>query len=158
MTNTALFLALIDAYERLAYTHDYIFGFRFGGNVYMAYADATMLPAILKLDKGSRGQGYSLRYVPNKAIKMALMAKAEIICSVDYFEGLVADSKYNRGEIFEKLVTEKFGQTWIKDNIPYTMAGDIEGDGKAYQIKYEKATFTNEKTIYLQRSSWIPAS
>ena len=56
-------------------------------------------------------------------------------------------SKYNRGEVFEKLITEYFGQTWVKDNIPYTEAVDIEVDGIAYQIKFEKATFTNEKTL-----------
>jgi hypothetical protein len=60
---------------------------------------------------------------------------------------MVSDSKYNKGEIFEKLVTEAYGQEWVKDNIPFTEAGDIEVDGHAYQIKYEKATFTNEKSL-----------
>ena len=44
-------------------------------------------------------------------------------------------------------MTESYGQTWTKDNVPFTAGGDIEVDGIAYQIKYEKATFTNEKTL-----------
>jgi hypothetical protein len=61
---------------------------------------------------------------------------------------MVADSIYNRGEIFEKLVTEQmFGQVWEKDNVPYTDGGDVESDGIAWQVKFEKASFTNEKTM-----------
>ena len=36
---------------------------------------------------------------------------------------------------------------WEKDNVPFTEGGDIEINGKAFQIKYEKATFTNEKFL-----------
>ena len=75
------------------------------------------------------------------------MQKSFILCSEEYFERLFADSKYNRGEIFEKLVTEYFGQVWEKDNVPFTQAGDIEIDGIAYQIKYQKATFCTEDSI-----------
>ena len=45
------------------------------------------------------------------------------------------------------MVTEFYGQTWEKDNVPFTEDGDITVDGIAYQIKFEKATFTNEKTL-----------
>ena len=78
---------------------------------------------------------------------MFLMPKAQMLCSEKYFEELVANSKYNRGEIFEKLVTEYFGQVWVKDNIPFTEAGDIEVNGISYQIKFQKATFCNEKSL-----------
>lgn len=57
------------------------------------------------------------------------------------------DSKYNRGEIFEKMVTELNGQEWEKDNVPFTDDGDLTVDGIAYQIKFEKATFTSEKQL-----------
>ena len=69
---------------------------------------------------------------------------AEVLCSEKFFDELCEMSKYNRGEIFEKLITEHFGQVWTKDNIPFTEAGDIEVDGIAYQVKFEKATFINE--------------
>ena len=147
MKNTALLLNMIDRYNALAYTHDYLFGFQFAGNIYMAYANSSALPAILTLDKASRGQGMALRFCPNKDIKVALMAGAELICSKEYFEDMLESSKYNKGELFEKLVTEHFGQEWHKDNVPFTEAGDVEADGIAYQVKFEKSTFTNEKIL-----------
>ena len=42
---------------------------------------------------------------------------------------------------------EPYYDEWEKDNVPFTEAGDIEVNGIAYQIKFEKATFTNEKSI-----------
>ena len=72
---------------------------------------------------------------------------ATALCSTLYFNELVANTKYNRGEIAEKLVTEYMGQEWKKDNVPFTEDGDITIDGVAYQIKFEKATFTNEKAL-----------
>lgn len=149
MTNTTLFNSLINRYNERAFTHEYIWGYTYKGNVYMTIANGSVMALICKLDKASRGAGYSLRFCPNTAQKLFLMAQptTELICSKAYFDEVVADSKYNKGEIFEKMVTEKFGQVWVKDNIPYTDAGDIEVYGTAYQIKFEKATFTNEKSL-----------
>ena len=76
---------------------------------------------------------------------MLMSINNEPICTEEYLEALFKESKYNRGEIFEKIITEKYGQTWVKDNIPYTVDGDITIDGIAYQIKYQKATFLTEK-------------
>lgn len=142
-----LFKKLIDLYNSVAYTHNYIWGFQYKGIIYMATTTAEYMPYICKLDKASRGAGYALRFCPNVKQKLTLLPKAEPLCSTAYFKETVESSIYNRGEIFEKLVTEHFGQVWEKDNIPFTEAGDIEVDGIAYQIKYEKATFCNEKSI-----------
>ena len=146
--NTSLFMALIDRYNLKAFTHMYIWGFEYKGNIYMAITDKSMLPFVCKLDMASRGAGYALRFCPTAEQKIFLLSKgAEVICSSEYFKTEVASSIYNNGEIFEKLVTEKFGQVWEKDNLPYTEGGDIEIDGVAYQIKFQKATFTNEKSL-----------
>lgn len=147
MNNTALLYNLSDRYNRLAYTDKYILGFTFHGVVYMVFADRYMTDRFICLDKASRGAGYSIRFKPTVEQKIALIMNAEILCSVDYFNHTVVNSKYNRGEIFEKLVTEKLGQVWEKDHIPFTEAGDIDYNGTAYQIKFEKATFTNEKSL-----------
>jgi hypothetical protein len=72
---------------------------------------------------------------------------AQVICSKRFFEQAVADSRYNCGEIFEKLIYERAGQVWKKDNLPFTDGGDIVIDGVAYQIKYTKATFVSEKGL-----------
>lgn len=147
--NTTIFQKLINGYNALSFTHNYIFGYEYKGNVYATSVTAEVLPYILKLDKASRGAGYALRFCPTVEQKLFLMMQSTtgVICSSEYFKTEVANSIYNNGEIFEKLVTEKFGQVWEKDNIPYTEAGDIEVDGVAYQIKFQKATFTNEKSL-----------
>lgn len=147
MMNTSLFKTMIDRYNAIAYTHQYIWGFEYKGNVYMATTDETVMPYICKLDMASRGAGYALRFCPNAQQKLALMPNAELLCSKKYFEDVYAACKYNRGEVFEKLVTEHFGQVWTKDNVPFTEDGDLTVDGIAYQLKYQKATFCNEKSL-----------
>lgn len=147
MMNTALFMNLINRYNAAAYTHEYIWGFEYKGNIYMAITDSSVMPYICKLDKASRGAGYALRFCPTADQKLVLMPKAELLCSKKFFEETYANNKYNRGEIFEKMVTEYFGQIWKKDNIPFTEDGDITINGIAYQIKFQKATFCNEKSI-----------
>lgn len=148
MTNTALLANMIQKYNELSYTHNYIYGFTFKGNVYKVTTTEKDMPFILKVDKASRGAGHSLRFKPTVAQKTYLMAQgAELVCSKDYFLSLVKASKYNRGEIFEKMVTESFGQTWKKDSVPFTEDGDVTANGIAYQVKFEQATFVTEKTL-----------
>lgn len=146
-TNTALHMNLINRYNAVAFTHEYIWGFEYKGNIYMAITDASVMPFVTCLDKASRGAGYALRFCPNAQQKLALMPMATLLCSKRFFEDAVAACKYNKGEIFEKMVTEHFGQVWEKDNVPFTEDGDITIDGIAYQIKFQKATFCNEKSI-----------
>lgn len=147
MTNTALFNELLNQYNALSYTHHYILGFTFSGNVYMATVTSDILPFVTCISEASRGAGYALRFKPTKAQKILLLNHSKVLCSVDYFLSEVEKSKYNKGEIFEKMITESFGQEWEKDSIPFTDAGDVEYYGIAYQIKFESASFINEKTL-----------
>ena len=148
MKNLELFKKLVEGYMELAYTGEYLFGFEERGNIYLVKANDNVLAYVCKLDKAGRGQGYSLRFKPNKAQRELLKQNGyTILCSARFFEELVKTTKYNKGEVFEKLVTEYFGQEWEKDNVPFTEDGDITVDGIAYQIKYTAATFTNEKTL-----------
>ena len=145
MENIALKEKMVTFYNSKAGAHTYIWGFIYDGNVWMVMTGSTVLMNVMKLDLASRGAGYALRFKPSKSIKVWLLSKgAEVLCSEKFFNEQVASSKYNRGEIFEKLVTEHFGQVWVKDNIPFTEQGDINVDGVEIQIKFEKATFINE--------------
>ena len=145
MKNNEIKRTLIQFYNKHAFTHNYILGFRMNGNIYYVIVDAKELDFVTKLDKASRGAGYSLRFKPNKAQKNYLMSLgAEILCSEEFFDELKTMSKYNFGEIFEKLVTEMNEQTWVKDNVPFTEDGDLTVNGIAYQLKFEKATFITE--------------
>ena len=148
MENIALKEKMVRFYNSKAGAHTYIWGFAYNGNVWMVRTGNSELMSALKLDKASRGAGYALRFKPSKSLKVWLLSKgAEILCSEKFFNELLASTKYNRGEIFEKLVTEHFGQVWTKDNIPFTEQGDINVDGIEIQIKFEKATFINEAQI-----------
>ena len=148
MTNTTIFNQLIKGYNKHSFTHEYVFGFSYKGIIYSVETTNTCLPYVLTLDKASRGAGYSLRFKPTNEQKLYLLAMgAKAICSVELFKGMVAESIYNNGEIFEKLITEQAGQKWEKDNVPFYMGSDLSTDGHEYQIKFEKATFTNEKQM-----------
>ena len=144
---------LIDFYNEKSFTHNYIFGVAYKGKVYAIKTTSAILPYVLTVDKASRGQGCSLRFKPNNEQRLTLIAEgAEVLCSVEYLEKLFDDSVYNRGEIFEKLVTERYGQVWEKDRVPFNEAGDLEVDGVAYQIKYEKASFISEGQMVRMRA------
>lgn len=148
MANEIIKKMLQDGYNEVAFTDQYIMVYIVKGTVYFTVCDRHIVDRVTCLDKASRGQGYALRFKPNMGQKMLLMAEnATALCSALYFNELVANTKYNRGEIAEKLVTEYMGQEWEKDNVPFTQDGDITIDGVAYQIKFEKATFTNEKAL-----------
>ena len=137
-------------YNRRAGAHMYIIGFTFKGRVYATICNADLTASVVKLDRASRGAGLSLRFKPNTTDKLDLFGSAEKVfevCSAEMFKALVAESKYNKGEIFEMLITEHFGQTWVKDNVPFTECGDINVDGIEYQIKFEGATFCTEKQL-----------
>lgn len=153
MNKKAIFESMVKYYISKSYTHNYIVVFTFDGVVYMVIVGNDFFNNGVKLDKASRGAGYSIRFKPNKSDKINLLAKgAKVLCSIEYFEELVKNSKYNKGEIIEKLVTEYYGQEWEKDNVPFTDDGDLTVNGVAYQIKFERATFINEKQIARMRA------
>ena len=147
MVKMVVLQKMVNFYNAHAYTHEYMLAFTVKGNIVVAIATADMLIKVCCLDKASRGAGNALRFKPNMAQKNLLMRECEtfVLCSVADMETLVESTIYNKGEVVEKLITEYYGQTWEKDNIPFTDDGDITVDNIAYQIKFEKATFINEK-------------
>lgn len=139
---------MIKYYNDKAYTHHYMFGFQYKGKVYDIKMDSDILPAILKVDKASRGNGLSLRFRPNNTIKeMLIDLGAEEFCTVAEMNESIKAMKGNKGEWYEKYETEKVGQEWHKDSVPFWEDGDLTVNGIAYQIKFENATFINEKTM-----------
>ena len=152
MKNTALHIEMASEYTRAAATHNYILTFKYAGNVWavcLHNVNATELYGMTKLNRASRNGGAALRFRPNKADKIALLANGgRVLCSVEYFNNLYNASKYNRGEIAEMLVTEKmFNQKWHKDSTPFTVDGDISEGREKWQHKHESATFCNERTL-----------
>ena len=153
MSRNEMKATLTAFYNRTAYAHSYIYGFRFKGVIYFVIVKAQMLDHLTKLDKASRGAGYSLRFKPDRTQKNLLMTCEPIaLCSEEFFDELCKMSKYNFGELFEKLITEMNGQEWTKDNVPFTEDGDLTVDGIAYQLKFEKATFITEAQMMRMRA------
>lgn len=149
MKNDVMLAKMVQDYTAHAYAHKYLFGFVLKHVVYVAEADASILPYIAVLDKASskNGGGLVLKFHPTTAQKMLLMENARALCSEDFFLTQVRNSKYNKGEIFEKMLTEKAGQVWTKDHVRFDMDGDLTVDGIAYQIKFDKATFASETLL-----------
>lgn len=146
---------LVNEYNKKAYTHSYVFGYACNGMVYAARVmDARgLLPFLTYVDKASSKNGgtYSLKYRPNGKQWAIITAHAEeikAICTVEYLENLKANSRKNRGQLFEGLVAQAFGgELEVKSNLKFTEGGDMNLNGVAYQIKFDKATFTDERTL-----------
>ena len=157
MANEAVKKYLIDSYNEMAYTHNYIFGWKdTKANVVYAIRVMTaedLLPWITKTDRASSKNGgtIQLKFKPNKAQKAILLTEAtqiDIICSVDYFEECFKNSHQNRGQIFESMIASFYGGVQSKQkNAKFTDCGDIIINDIHYQVKFEKATFTDERTI-----------
>lgn len=129
-------------YEKFSAADGYIIGFVMDKMLYMVEME-RIAPRFLNVEEASRNQGDNLRLRLKKAQKQSLAKKAICLGSADV---LTAD-KYNKGENFEKVVTEYFGQEWEKDTIPFYMQGDINVNGRELQIKLDSATIANSKML-----------
>lgn len=148
---TAVQIAYMDSmrdfYGSTAYTHDYLFGWVDGDDIkacFLQWEDFKRL--LLKYDKAATSKGGMLK------IRVKCDSKARRILEKTAFivgkaNELTVDKKHNKGENFERIVTEKLcGEQWEKDSIPYYKAGDIVYKGKPIQVKFDGAELTNAKT------------
>ena len=156
MNTTTITAYLLSAYINLSFTHSYILGYAHKGVIYAArIMDARpILPYIVTLDRASSKNGgtYSLKYKPSAAkwdIITTAAVEIKAICTVAYMEQMNAESKQNRGQIFEALVADAFHMTLTtRKNAKFTDCGDmVAADGIHYQVKFNKATFTDERTL-----------
>ena len=139
---------MINRYNALAIATAYIIGFVLDGMLYYTMS-AHIADEFLKLDRMSskRGGWAKIRVKLTSADRKALVAcgKAIMIGSADLLN--TAD-KYNKGERFERIITETLtGETWMKDSVPFNVAGDISLNGEQVQIKFDGAELTNEKML-----------
>ena len=123
--------AMWNNYKAISGAHTYILGFELNKELYMV--TRKQVGQFLSYEQASRGQGMGLRLRMKKADKVRLAKKGICLGSI------------------ERLVHEHFGQTWEKDNKPFTKCGDIQVNGVEIQIKFDGATFTNEKTLARQK-------
>jgi len=129
-------------YRQYSVANWYILGFIVKGMLYMV--NMAEIPSdFLKLEKASRNQGVNLRLRISAEQRKNLVAQAICLGTID----LLTATAYNKGENFEKVVTEYYGQEWKKDTVPFYMDGDININGEKVQIKLDSATLTNTKQL-----------
>ena len=138
---------MTESYNKNSTAHSYWFGFIFAGLLYVvAGMTFTELSAYFKNDRASTAKG-GFRKIRIKALSgdlKALLPRAILLGTAD----LLLDDHWNKGEMFEKLITERFaGQVWVKDSVPFFLAGDAVINGEQVQIKLNGAELTNEKIL-----------
>ena len=109
--------------------------------------DRAELSEFFKLDRASskRGGFLKIRIKLTSADRAKLSATAELIGTADLLE---KDTAHNKGENFERELTERWtAETWVKDSIPFNVAGDIVVNGENVQVKLDGAELTNEKIL-----------
>lgn len=134
-------------YNKNSAAHSYWFGFVVANLLYVV-AGMTFeeLSAYFKNDRASTAKGgfLKVRIKANSADLKALLPKALLIGSAD----LLLDDHWNKGEMFEKVITERFaGTEWVKDSVPFFVDGDATINGEKVQIKLNGAELTNEKIL-----------
>lgn len=140
---------MIRNYNNLAAAHKYIVGFTRGQKLYYTVMNSCIRDDMLKLDKAAESKGGMMKIrvrVSAKLKAMLIGTGKAVLCGM--VDELVKDSKYNKGENFERVITELLtNKAWAKDNVPFNVAGDIEWNGEQVQIKLDGAELTNEKTL-----------
>lgn len=133
---------MLNNYHQLNKANLYIIGFSYGTSIYMI--TLNKIPRYLAKREKSGYKKYALRLRLNKEDKEKLLRKGcYYICKTS---DLIADN-YNKGEMFEKIVTEYYGIKWEKDYIPFYKKGDITVNGQEVQIKFQNATITTENQL-----------
>ena len=140
---------MISRYNALSAATAYLIGFIWNGIVYYTIS-AHIADDFLKLDRMSskRGGWAKIRVKLNAAARKELVTSGTAKPIGIAADLLNSNDKYNKGERFEKLVTEKLtSETWVKDSVPFNVAGDIVLNGEQVQIKFDGAELTNEKIL-----------
>jgi hypothetical protein len=135
------------AYCARSAAHKYALGFVFGGNLYVITLSFAELSRFFKLDRASskRGGFAKIRIKLTSAERAELAKTAELLGAESL---LVKDAKHNKGENFERELTERWTtETWVKDSIPFWVAGDIRVNGEEVQVKLDGAELTNERIL-----------
>ena len=134
---------MIRDYHKFSAADFYIIGFELDGYIY-AVKQKRIYSKYLKIDRESTKNGGSniLRLILTKKQKRALIKKLLPIADIEEME-----NAKNRGEWFESLIHKIYGQSYKKDSVRFDKRGDIEIDGAQVQLKYERATVANERTI-----------
>ena len=138
---------MMNAYNARSASHTYALGFVCGGNLYAVKLSFSELSKYFKLDRASSKRGGFAKI----RIKLTSKDRAELSLTAEKLGAeslLTADPAHNKGENFERELTERWtAETWVKDSVPFWVAGDITVNGIEVQVKLDGAELTNERTL-----------
>lgn len=140
---------MINLYNALTAADGYIVGFVLNHLLYYIKFDGHLPTEILKFDRASskRGGMAKVRVRLGVDFRKAMVANGQAVLMGSETLLMTAD-RWNKGERFERIITETLtAETWVKDSVPFNVAGDIELNGQQIQIKFDDAELTNEKTL-----------
>lgn len=142
-----MFEQMIKWYFKVSAADAYEVGFIYKETLYTVRVDHLPTSWLVKDHCSSSHGGWEkIKLRIPAATKKALIANGDAI-ALGTHELLTANTKYNRGENFERIITERAGQTWVKDSIPFWVSGDIRIDDQEIQIKFDGAEITTERTM-----------
>lgn len=141
----AIVKAMLRDYEDTTAAHKVALGFSIKQDAYLIHLPCFQTNMV-KLDHEGSSRGGALKLRMNLTMKVKAILKANGAVKVGTVSEVLAGRK-NAGEAFEKWYTERAGQVWVKDSIPYYKDGDITINGEKIQIKWENASLANENTI-----------
>jgi len=138
---------MLNLYNILSASHLYILGFLFNGILYYVAMNFEQMKKFARLDRMSEKRGglAKVRIKLSKAQKLELL-KMATACGIE--SDLAVDEKYNRGDNFERIITELLtAEKWSKNSVPFNISGDIAINGENIQIKLDGCEITNEKLL-----------
>lgn len=138
---------MMNAYNARSASHVYALGFVHAHNLYAVKLSFAELSRYFKLDRASSKRGGFAKI----RIKLTASDRVQLSLTADLLGGedlLTADASHNKGENFERELTERWtAETWVKDNVPFNVAGDLVVNGENVQVKLDGAELTNEKIL-----------
>lgn len=143
----------VTAYETLAFTHNYIYGFTYRHNVYFTFETGLTADACtFDTASSANGGGQVLRFRPTAKNKKTWLENATMLCSEAEWDAYVKANKHgkqkNRGIAFERILSERYGVTeWAPNNDTFDTAPDMVINGVGYQLKFERAQIIAMTTL-----------
>lgn len=138
---------MTETYHKNSAADEYWFGFVVAGLLYVITGlTFEELAVTFKMDRASskRGGYAKIRLKATAETLRSFLPKAVLLGD----ESLLTLDGYNRGEAFEKVITERYTPNeWVKDSVPFWMDGDATINGRKVQIKLNGAELTNERTL-----------
>ena len=133
---------MVVAYEMLSKADEYWFGFILRHQVYLVKdIPFEKLATMFRKDRTSSRKGgkVSVRIRATVNELEALLPEAVLLGDESVLK------QANKGDALEQYISEEIlHEPWVKNSVPFWVAGDLVVDGKQVQVKFNQAQLVNE--------------